>query len=124
MSSTYTRLAILLSLIGIGLVFFLPRYKANPAFIQSIASLRVLRELPGASLRSVAVARSDQPDISFVTVAAASSKRSTSGRFLTEENTTLSYRSKTKSRCLELKPGCLEMQHESISEAVSVRLLM
>ncbi len=124
MSITYTRIAILLSLTGLGLVFYLPRYKANPAFIQSIASLRVLQELPGASLSSIAVAQSNRPDISFVTVAAVSSKRSTSGSFLTEENTTLSYRSRTKSRCLELEPGCLEMQHETISQAISVKLPM
>jgi hypothetical protein len=103
----------------------LPTRKANLDYVRSATAMRIMHELnePGIVLPIMAEP-AGKPGISLVsghTVKLSPSE--TDGR-RTETKTTYTFNGQTKSYCMEIEAGCLEIDHGTLSKSVSVKVLM
>jgi hypothetical protein len=118
-----TSLFMIGSLAGVAILTCFPHYQANPAYVRSVTSLAVLRELQNATLTDeIVVTPSGKAGISYVTLGAKASARSTLEGLPIDVNTILSYRLTTKSQCFELEAGCLELKAKSVRKQISIRM--
>ena len=119
-----TRVAAVLFVLGGAGVYCAPVYKANLDYVRAVSMLAVLPDLKAAGIGKISVERGKARDISTITGQAKASRTNLASSLLTQEDTRYSFKLVTKSYCLELEPGCLEIQQRNILKAVSVKVLM
>ncbi len=97
-------------------------YRANPDFVRSTASIWALRDFEGGQLLSGEVAVNPAArDTTDVTLRLKETKDSSKEGIRTQEDIGYALHLKTRSHCLELEPGCLEITQKSIVKAISVK---
>ncbi len=103
----------------------LPTRKANLNYVRGATAMKVMRELnePGLILR-IKAEPADEPGISLVSGRAVELSPSETDGLRTETKTTYTFNGQTKSYCMELEPGCLEIDHGPLSKSVSVKVPM
>ena len=93
-----------------------PAHKANLDYVRSATALKVMKEVgePGVVFQVTAQA-AEKRSVSLVSGRAIQLRRSETGP-LTQTRTVFSFSGKTKSYCMEIEPGCLEIDRGPLSE--------
>jgi hypothetical protein len=99
----------------------LPARKANLSYVRSATALKVMQELnePGVVLR-IEAEPAGKAGVSHVFGHAVEFRRSEDSGLRTETKTTFTFNGQTKSYCMEIEPGCLEIRHGPFFKSVSV----
>jgi hypothetical protein len=103
----------------------LPARKANLDYVASATAWKVMHELsePGVVFR-VKAEPAATASISLISGRAVELSRSETSGLRTETKTIYTFNGRTKSYCMEIEPGCLEIDHGPFSKSVSVRIPM
>ena len=102
----------------------LPAHRANLDFVRSAVTMEMIKRLgePNA-VPTVTVKTTARPDVSLVFGRAVKRNTSTEG-LRTEMMTSYTLNGRTKSYCLELEPGCLEIDQGPLLKSIAVKLFM
>jgi hypothetical protein len=110
-------------ILGAGMA--LPTHKANLDYVRGATAMKVMHELndPGVVLH-IKAEPAGKPGISLVSGRAVEFSPSETNGLRTETKTVYTFNGQTKSYCIEIEPGCLEIRHGPFSKSVSVRVPM
>jgi hypothetical protein len=107
----------------LGLLAFieLPARRANLDYVRAVSALMIMNELgePGA-VTGLTVEPSSRPDVTLVATRAVKINNSAPAGLRMDQETIFSFSARTRSRCFELEPGCMEMEEKRSSTSVSV----
>jgi hypothetical protein len=112
---------------AVGLLVFveLPARRANLDYVRVVSALVILNELgePGV-VSGLSVEPSARRDIALVAGRAVKVNNSAPAGLRMDQETIFSFSARTRSRCFELEPGCMEMEQKRASTSVSVKVPM
>jgi hypothetical protein len=97
-------------------------YKANPDYVNSMATVAALQEFRDGNLVSNEATRMPASrDQVAVTIHMKGSKVTAPDGLLAKEETNYALRLETSSACIELEPGCLRIREKRVLKTVSVK---